>query len=53
MKKQSTNSKTFWENDYVLKTSIQRKKLEALTKKHIEKNASLFTKIKKVFWKIF
>jgi hypothetical protein len=53
MKKQSTNSKTFWENDYVLKTATQRKKIEFLAEKHIEKNNTIMAKIKKVFFKIF
>ena len=53
MKKQSTNSKTFWENDYVLKTSIERKKIEFLAQRYIEKNNTIFVKIKKLFFKIF
>ena len=53
MKKQSTNSKTFWENDYVLKTATQRKKIEFLLQGQKEKNATIFSKIKKLFWKIF
>jgi len=53
MRKQSTNSKTFWENDYVLKTAIERKKIEFLTKKYIEKNNTVFAKLKRIFFKIF
>lgn len=53
MRKQSTNSKTFWENDYVLKTAIERKKIEFLTKKLIEKNSTFSKKLKKLFFKIF
>ena len=53
MKKQSTNSKTFWENDYVLKTATQRKKIEFLTKKHMEENNTFFSKVKKLFFKVF
>ena len=53
MKKQSTNSKTFWENDYVLKTAIEREKIELLTKKQIENEHTFFAKIKKLFFKIF
>ena len=47
------NSKTFWENDYVLKTAIERKKVELLVQKYIKKNNTIFIKIKKLFFKIF
>lgn len=53
MKKQSMNSKTFWEHDYVLKTAIQRKKIAFLVHKQKEVNSTILSKIKKMFWKIF
>lgn len=53
MKKQSTSSKTFWENDYVLKTAIERRKIEFLTQRYKEKNSTFLGKMKKIFFKIF
>jgi len=47
------NSKTFWENDYVLKTAIQRKKIAFLAQKQKEENATIFSKLKKLLIKIF
>lgn len=53
MKKQSTSSKTFWESDYVVKTAIERKKIEILAKKQAEIDHTFFAKIKKLFFKFF
>jgi len=53
MKKQSMNSKTFWESDYILKTAIERKKIDFLVAKYIKNNNTIFNKIKKLFLKLF
>ena len=53
MKKQSTNSKTFWENDYVLKTAIEREKVDFLVAKYVKENNTIFNTIKNYFFKYF
>ena len=53
MKNQSTNSKTFWENDYVLKTAIERKKIEYINQSLKEKNNTFKAKLKRLFFKLF
>jgi len=47
------NSKTFWDNDFILETAKQRKRIELLSQEKKAKNNSFFAKVKKLFLKIF
>jgi hypothetical protein len=47
------NSKTFWHDDFVLKTSEQRQKVEYLVEKMTHDNNKFSTKLKKFFKKLF
>ena len=53
MKKPSANSKTFWQNNFDLETTIQRKKIEYLHHKVKEENSKFSVKIMRILKKIF
>jgi hypothetical protein len=53
MNKQSTNSKTFWGNDLVLETSIERKQIEYMVNKRKNENNTFLKKLTKLLKDIF
>lgn len=53
MKKPSTNSKTFWQDDHLLETKMQRKKIEYLVEREKEKNSKFSSKVRKFFRDLF
>jgi len=53
MKKPSANSKTFWQNDIVLETTTQRKKVEYLLNKMKIENSKFSVKFYRFLKKVF
>jgi hypothetical protein len=53
MKKPLPNSKTFWQDDLVLETKIQRQKVEYFLAKAKKKNNKFSSRLRKFFIDLF